>query len=296
MTRPMHPRRGSGARLGLTASPSASLESVVLAELTAVREAVATMEQRLAAPAAETQALARSADAQRRKLDELAAALGEVRRRQGEAAKLLASLQEARSRPAFRRLAAILRDAAAAAARGGPSPLGRWSLPWRAGKRPPQAVEPTPAPDWVLAGAQGRGQCRAVLAVVFGLSSAEAAALAARLPGKVPAGVIPVFVTDRSDFAPYRAQRACFEYLPDRRGLSAGAMPPRDWELYRARRFALLCDKWKPLRVVAFGAEATRQLTQWSRSPHLSEPARELLSAEPAAGAPDEVLARPPAR
>jgi hypothetical protein len=295
MARQMHPRRGSGARLGLTAPTSASLESAVLAELAALREAVAAVEQRLAAPAAEDLALARSADAQRRKLDELATALGEVRRRQGEAAKLLADLRGARSGPTLARLAGILRDAAAAARRQ-LGWLGRRSLPWRVGKRTPQTAEPTPAPNWVLAGAQGRGQCRAVLAVVFGLSPAEVAALAARLPGEVPAGVIPVFVTDRSDFAPYRAQRACFEYLPDRRDPSAGAAPPRDWELYRARRFALLCDKWKPLRVVAFGAEATRQVARWSRSPHLSASARELLSAEPAAGAPDEVVARSPAQ
>ncbi|HEX6011355.1 MAG TPA: hypothetical protein VFY87_06015 [Geminicoccaceae bacterium] len=295
MARQMHPRRGSGARLGLTAPPpSASLEGAVLAELVALREAVAAVERRLVAPAAETQALARSADAQRRKLDELATALGEVRRRQGEAAKLLADLQEARSWPNLRHLAGVLRDAATAPRRQ-LSRLGRWTLPWRTAKRAAHAVEPAPVLNWVLAGAQGRGQCRAVLAVVFKLSSAEIAALAARLSGKVPAGVIPVFVTDHSDFAPFRAHRACFEYLPDRRGPSAGAAP-RDWELYRARRFALLCDKWKPLRVVAFGAEATRQLARWSRSPHLSGPTRELLGAGPAAGVPDEVLARSPAR
>jgi hypothetical protein len=295
MARQMHPRRGSAARLGPAAPPPAPPEAGVPAELAALREKMAAVEQRLVAPAAEAQAMAaRSAEAQRRKLDELAMALGEVRQRRGEAAGILADLQEARSRPTLRRLAGSLHGAVAAAARWVPSRIGRWAPPWRGERRTPQTAEPVPPLNWVLAGAQGRGQCRAVLAVVFGLSAAEAAALAARLPGKMPAGVIPVFVTDRSEFAPYRAQRACFEYLPDRSGPSAGAAP-RDWELYRARRFALLCDKWKPLRVVAFGAEATRQLERWSRSPHLSESARALLSAEPAAGAPDEALARAPA-
>jgi hypothetical protein len=295
MARQMHPRRGSAARLGAAAPPSLSLESGILAELAAMREKMAAVEQRLAAPAAEAQAMARSADAQWRKLDELAATLGEVWRRQGQAAELLADLREPRSRRTLLRLAGSLHDAVAAVARRVSGRIGRWGPPWRAERRAPQTAEPTPAPNWVLAGAQGRGQCRAVLALVFGLDPAEAAALAARLPGKVPAGVIPVFVTDHNDFAPYRAQRACFEYLPDRRVLSAGATP-RDLELYRARRLALLCDKWKPLRVVAFGAEATQQLARWSRSPHLSESVRELLSPETAAGAPDEALAHPPAR
>jgi hypothetical protein len=52
-----------------------------------------------------------------------------------------------------------------------------------------------------------------------------------------------------------------------------------DHELYAARRFALLCDKWKPSRIVAFGPAAAHHLGLWRWSPHVSPQVRELIQA-----------------
>lgn len=279
MARHIYPRRGTGTGSGLGLAPSLPAEDrAVLAELAGLRETLAGLERRLAEPKPDAAAIGRSIDALRKRMDELVAGQAELRRRLDETARSLASSHEHR-RPRFtldesrRLLAAML------------------AYGQRLGKRPhvpaasaPPATAPTvPAPQtassWLLAGAERHAGRRAVLAVVLGLSQDEHLALAARLTAlQDSVGTLPVFLTDSSDFAAFRAHQAMFEYMPDIRRLEHRS-DDRDWELYMARRFSLICAKWQPVRVVAFGPQAARRLADWAASKHISELARELLAA-----------------
>jgi hypothetical protein len=64
--------------------------------------------------------------------------------------------------------------------------------------------------------------------------------------------IVPVFITDSFDFAPFRRRRLRFEYLPDRDRQQRFA-PELDWDLYLRRRYALLREKWQAKSVISFG-------------------------------------------
>jgi hypothetical protein len=65
--------------------------------------------------------------------------------------------------------------------------------------------------------------------------------------------IVPVFVTDGIDFAPFRRRRLRFEYIPDRDRQQRFA-PELDWNLYLRRRYALLREKWQAKSVISFGS------------------------------------------
>jgi hypothetical protein len=268
----MHPPHASLARPSIP--PPAGANERILAELKELREALAGFERRLE----EMNARAALAAAERKKLDEVAAAQAGLRRRLDEIARDLA--KPPLRRPGMpQRIGSLAHRLVVRASRL----AGRFGaiLP-RAGEQgavhPAAATAAGPAPgSWLLSGSKQHAGKRAVLAVLFGLPPEEQASLVARLTTREAApGTFPVFVTDDSAFEPFRAHRALFEYLPQARRADDPARG-RDWELYAARRFALLCDKWQPLRVVAFGPAAARQLARWSGSPHLSGEMQALL-------------------
>jgi hypothetical protein len=65
--------------------------------------------------------------------------------------------------------------------------------------------------------------------------------------------IVPVFITDIFDFAPFRRRRLRFEYIPDRDRQQRFA-PELDWDLYLRRRYTLLREKWQAKSVVSFGS------------------------------------------
>jgi GR25 family glycosyltransferase involved in LPS biosynthesis len=154
--------------------------------------------------------------------------------------------------------ALLARARAALAARlpGRPSPA--WS--------PPSARSTAAGGEPVKGGLQplrvngGRSAAVHVLAVVVGLAEEELEAVVERTAGD--RAVVPVFLTDQDGFAVFRTRRLAFEYLPP-----PAARPGLDWELYRLRRLALLRRKWQPVRIVAFGSEASALVRAWRDSP-----------------------------
>lgn len=103
-----------------------------------------------------------------------------------------------------------------------------------------------------------------VLAVVIGLAEEELEAVVERTLGDRT--VVPVFLTDQDGFRVFRTRRLAFEYLPP-----PAPRPGLDWDLYRLRRLALLRRKWQPVRIVAFGSEASALVRAWRRSPFEDE-------------------------
>ena len=79
-------------------------------------------------------------------------------------------------------------------------------------------------------------------------------------------GITPLFLTDCDGLDLFRARRQIFEYLPPLEARARFA-PDLHWELYLQRRLALIRRKWRPVRVVAFGAEAANVARSWARSP-----------------------------
>lgn len=65
-------------------------------------------------------------------------------------------------------------------------------------------------------------------------------------------GLIPVYLVDRPDFSPLRAEQRLFEYLPS---LWEGARraPDLEWAFYLRRRYLLLQAKWQPIGRIDFG-------------------------------------------
>jgi hypothetical protein len=70
--------------------------------------------------------------------------------------------------------------------------------------------------------------------------------------------IVPVFITDVSDFSAFRRRRLRFEYLPDRDRQQRFA-PELDWELYLRRRYALLSEKWQAKSIISFGRAPPRE-------------------------------------
>lgn len=263
---PQPPIRIRQPRLGhrVGARPTAPASSDDLAEL---RAAVASLQAELKPLQERLAGLAKSSDAQRKRLDAVAAA-----QERGHA--LLGQLEErqsARQASGFHRLAARARAL-----------LPRRDLP-----APPPAQSPATAPvDWVLAGGRLAPHTRSVLVALFGLEPAARELVVERLAASAAAAtdppLVPVFVTDASDFTAMRRARAAFEHLPLQAGERPDA-PERDWQLYLIRRFAGMCAKWQPVQVVAFGTAASRQLAVWRASPQLPAAVKDLLAvtAEP---------------
>lgn len=81
----------------------------------------------------------------------------------------------------------------------------------------------------------------------------------------------PLCLVDIDAFELLRRRGLTFEYLPpadDRDRFDASL----HWDLYIQRRLAVIRRKWDPVRVVAFGAAATKTLTLWSSSPFENAP------------------------
>ena len=256
--------------------PSAKPAPAVATEVAALRAKVEAIEAQVRAVPDRLAGIARTTDAQRKRLDGLVVA-------QDRAQATLAQIVERLGTPprgasVRRRIAALAERVRAWARRLGARVPHRTEA--AAAQTPTPAPAPTPTPDWILAGGRVAPGARAVLVVLFGVDAAEREAAVARLLATPPVGgtvLQPVFLTDSSDFAALRRHRALFEYLPGATVDRPGA-PTRDWELYRARRLALLCGKWRPVQVVALGPTAARQLEAWRHSPHLGEAIKELLA------------------
>jgi hypothetical protein len=76
--------------------------------------------------------------------------------------------------------------------------------------------------------------------------------------------IVPVFITDSFDFAPFRRRRLRFEYLPDRDRQQRFA-PELDWDLYLRRRYALLREKWQAKSVISFGTRPPEESVRGGR-------------------------------
>lgn len=261
MVRPLHPRRGTELRTVAT-PPRPAIDPAALVEL---RELVTSLAAREGARHDDSQALVRTLATQTRKLDELTALQSDTLRRVVEVDR------RAQATPR-ERLTEMLRSAREAA-RNGLARLRAGPKRDRSGPSPEPAAKPL---AWILADAKP-GVERVVMVLLLGLTIEQQQVIVARLlvDEQLPLGVAPLFVTSETEFEHFRAHRAYFERLsltPLHR-----AAEWRDHELYAARRFTLLCDKWKPLRVVAFGAAAAQQLEAWRASPHVAPAIRELL-------------------
>ncbi len=255
--------------------PSAPPDPSLVHELAELRAALASLQAELKPLPERVAGLAKNSDAQRKRVEALAAA-------QERAQDLLTRLDgrllgaQPAPPPGPRRLAERLRGLLARAA-------GAAAMP----REEPAAVEAplaatTPPPvDWVLAGSRAAPGARAALVALFGLEPAAREAVVQRLTAAAAAtagpAIVPVFLTETTDFAPMRRAGAAFEHLPLHGAAHPGA-PRRDWPLYLARRFAGLCHKWQPVRVVAFGPVAARQLAAWRASPQMPDAVKDLLA------------------
>ena len=283
MARPPNPRRGSENRLELARPIKPAVDAAALSEL---RDALAGLTQRIVDPREEVKALSEGLTRQAVMLEQLVTLQGKAATLQRDTGRQLAQLRNslAASPPAglWRRL---LTDISA-----------RWSS-LRQHRAPAVAAavaegQPARRLNWVLAEAADAAERRAVLIVVFGLSPDERQAVVTRL-GERPAaaGIVPVYVTDSTDFEPFREAHAYFEHLPLRRGGRADG-GRRDTALYAARRFQLLCDKWKPIRIVGFGPAAARWLATEAGGRRLPEEIRALIAANDEAPAAPRLTAR----
>lgn len=219
--------------------------------------------------------LAKGADAQRKRVD----ALSEAQTRAQELLVRLDARLALPRGPRHRALADRLRGLLRALR---PTPV-------LTPAPPPPSAPPAPAAqalDWILSGPRTTPDTRAVLVALFGLDAGERETVVARILAataeRMPP-LLPVFLTDDSDFTALRRHQARFEYLP-LHAAERGQGRPRDWALYLVRRFALVCAKWQPVQVVAFGPRAARQLAEWRTSPQLPGAAKELLAVPPGPG------------
>lgn len=255
------PRRLSSGR-----RPSAAPDPTLAHELAELRAAVASLQAELRPLPERVAGLAKISDAQRKRVDAVAAAQ--------ERAENMLIRQDgglgARPDAGLKRLTARLRGLLPRGTRP-PQPTGEAAA---------EAAAGLPAVDWVLAGGRVAPEARAVLVALFGLEAQAREIVVQRLTasmGGADPAIVPVFVTESTDFAPMRRAGAAFEHLPLHGGDRPGA-PRRDWQLYLTRRFAGLCLKWQPVRVVAFGPAAAGQLAAWRASPQLPDPVRDLLA------------------
>lgn len=110
---------------------------------------------------------------------------------------------------------------------------------------PPEVVPP-------LVPADGK-RLPAMAAVVMGIAGERYGDLVDMIVAQQRAlGLRPVFFTDQIDFAPLRAHRLGFDYLPSARA-QAHFDPSLNWRLYSRRRYLLFLQKFRPISVVGFG-------------------------------------------
>jgi hypothetical protein len=94
---------------------------------------------------------------------------------------------------------------------------------------------------------------RIVLVSVLGLVGDDLTGTIDTVAGRSRStGVVPVFITDQSDFAPFRRRRVLFEYLPaaPERTVRAPSGMDRHYEPDRMREIK---RKWSPVTSVSFG-------------------------------------------
>ena len=157
---------------------------------------------------------------------------------------------------------------------GGPPPRARAALPdrtiWPSDRNAPPPLTPTP-------GLANFGLKRAGLKVlgiaVCGLGRIEREAVVDLIDRQQRSSrdFIPVFLTDSTDFEPFRSRGYVFEYLPppSRRRLRG----TDSWPAYAAERLALLRRKWNIAQVVTFGAHEFAPSADGSPSVPLRAPA-----------------------
>lgn len=115
--------------------------------------------------------------------------------------------------------------------------------------------------------AEERPTAETIIAVVLGLEEDNLIRVLDLLKrGGAGLDVVPVVLTDSTDFRLFRERRIVFEYFPPREHQERFA-PGLNWSLYRLRRLALLRRKWQPLRIIAFGTNAGDVLNDWRHSP-----------------------------
>ena len=124
----------------------------------------------------------------------------------------------------------------------------------RPSKAPPAGTPPAPARESSAhTPVQPPASPATVLVTVLGLSGrALEEVLELVIKGAETKPIVPVFITDTWDFAPFRRRRLRFEYVPDRDRQQRFA-PELEWALYLRRRYALLGEKWQAKSVVWFG-------------------------------------------
>lgn len=118
--------------------------------------------------------------------------------------------------------------------------------PQLAQEGPPERAPASPAPA-------------PVLVTVLGLSGSaleDVLELVSREAETKP--IVPVFITDTLDFAPFRRRRLRFEHLPDRDCQQRFA-PDLEWDLYLRRRYTLLREKWQARSLISFGRPPPRE-------------------------------------
>lgn len=255
-------RRGLAVR-----GPRAPTDGPTKADLEALQRAVDEIRVRVEPLPGRIVQATKAIEQQHKRLEVLAQALDKFRV-QMEAAQ--AAARDAAARTPIARA----RDALKALRRVPAAPAAR--TPAAAPSVAP-AKTALPKLDWVLSGGKARPEARAVLVAVFGLDPDEIDAVVAKLVAAAPGdgSLVQVFLTDASAFDAFRSRGVPFEYLPP--APTDGTGRPRDWDVYRARRFALLCEKWQPLEVIALGPAAMAQVAAWGASPHLPDAVRRLL-------------------
>jgi len=114
----------------------------------------------------------------------------------------------------------------------------------------------------------GDGTDRQVVGVM--LLGLEKDAIAQLLPSIerecMSTGLRPLLVVDIDDFEVFRAHGLPFEFLPSSHQRECFDRS-LNWDLYLQRRLAIIRRKWDPIKLVAFGAFATKTLELWSASP-----------------------------
>ena len=160
---------------------------------------------------------------------------------------------------------------------------------WRKGRPvvPPEAVAAPverPATDALIPRSRRRHYPKVIMTLVLGLDEAALRPLLAETTAADPVAAAgdeapplrplePLFVTDCTAFALFRAAGVIFEYLPGPTVQRRHA-PELAWDVYLARRLERLRHKWAPVRIVAIGSAArevlARQLVSPFSSPDLS--------------------------
>lgn len=96
------------------------------------------------------------------------------------------------------------------------------------------------------------GQVNTVLIVVIGIDNKLVPEIIETIKKKFAKSDKLVFLTDDSDFTPFREQAVAFEYMPSliEQRVHVADMP---WQSYLRERWGLLLAKWKPRLILSYG-------------------------------------------